>query len=118
LIGSSVVVRGRGAFHHVPEAVRRGLPLKDQVRERESLEQLVDDARDDLRDRGRNSATAAARAFEERALRIETDSTRAEPLTEAPGLAVLLDRGLVLSAVRELLAQALGDVLLHPVVRF
>jgi hypothetical protein len=101
LIGSSVVVRpsvdsglvppsatpaaptGRGAFHDVADAVRRRLPRQEQVGEREPLEQLVDDTRDDLRDGRGDRAAAAAGALQQRALRLQRDRAGREALPEA-----------------------------------
>ena len=63
--------RGR-ALDRVPDHRSGRLPAEEQVLERERLEQLVDDARDDLRDRDRPAAGAGARcagALEQRALR-------------------------------------------------
>ena len=78
-------------------------PPRSRALERQRLEQLVDDARDDLRDGDEPAAGAGAGgadALEERALRFERDAADFDE-TGCPGLAAALPDVLVALAANE-----------------
>src|SRR4029077_5647788 len=93
---------GRGALDDVPGAVRGRLPREEEVRDRQLLEQLVDDTRDDLRDRGCDCAAPAAGTLEAGALHLERHGTSAEARTEPATVAAeLVDHRLVAGGIDE-----------------